>query len=36
MGQMRMPGPVDPMRLLAAELREGALAEATGLITADV
>ncbi|MDX2204757.1 MAG: N-acetyltransferase [Hyphomicrobiaceae bacterium] len=35
MGQIRMPGPVDPMRLLAAELRAGALAEAGGVVSAD-
>lgn len=35
MGQIRMPGPVDPMRLLAAELSGGALAEATGVVSAD-
>lgn len=34
-GQIVLPGPVDPSRLLAAELRPGALAEARGLVTAD-
>jgi len=34
MGQIRMPGPVDPARLLAAELRDGALGSASGLVTA--
>lgn len=29
-GQLAMPGPVDPARFLAAELRAGALAEAKG------
>jgi predicted N-acetyltransferase YhbS len=29
-GQLVMPRPVDPNRLLAAELREGALAELSG------
>jgi predicted N-acetyltransferase YhbS len=29
-GQIVMPGPVDPARLLACELREGALAAASG------
>ncbi len=32
-GQIRMPGPVDPARWLAAELREGALPSASGLVT---
>jgi predicted N-acetyltransferase YhbS len=32
-GQLTMPGPVDPERLLAAELAEGALAKARGTIT---
>ena len=31
-GQLVMPGPVDPDRLLAAELAEGALAGARGTI----
>lgn len=31
-GQITMPGPVDPDRLLAAELAEGALSNARGLI----
>ncbi len=31
-GQITMPGPVDPARLLAAELVPGALAAHTGLI----
>ncbi len=31
-GQVLMPGPVDPKRLLALELVEGALAEAHGLM----
>lgn len=34
-GQITLPGPVDPSRLLAAELAEGALAEARGPVTAD-
>lgn len=34
-GQMAMPGPVDPRRLLAAELAAGALPEFRGLIVAD-
>lgn len=34
-GQITLPGPVDRNRLLAAELRPGALAEARGLVTAD-
>jgi predicted N-acetyltransferase YhbS len=33
-GQVLMPGPVDPKRLLALELVEGALAEAHGLMMA--
>jgi predicted N-acetyltransferase YhbS len=32
MGQLAMPGPVDPDRLLAAELVDGALAKARGTI----
>jgi predicted N-acetyltransferase YhbS len=35
LGQIRLPGPVDPARLLAAELVPGALAEATGLVQGD-
>ena len=31
-GQMRMPGPVDPARLLAAELQPGALPAFRGLV----
>jgi predicted N-acetyltransferase YhbS len=31
-GQIRLPGPVDPARLLAAELRLGTLATFRGLI----
>ena len=34
-GQIWLPGPVDPMRILAAELAPGALAGYRGLITAD-
>ncbi len=33
-GQIRMPGPVDPNRLLALELVPGALASASGLMEA--
>ncbi len=33
LGQIRLPGPVDPARLLVAELKPGALAEARGLVT---
>jgi predicted N-acetyltransferase YhbS len=33
-GQIALPGPVDPLRLLAAELEPGALAAFTGLIAA--
>ncbi len=33
-GQIRLPGPVDPRRLLAAELVPGALAESHGLVVA--
>lgn len=33
-GRIRMPGPVDPARMLAAELREGALAEYEGQVEA--
>lgn len=31
-GQIVLPGPVDPDRLLACELREGALAETAGMV----
>lgn len=34
-GQITLPGPVDPARLLAAELVPGALAEAHGLVSGD-
>lgn len=34
-GQITLPGPVDPARLLAAELTPGALAEAKGLVSGD-
>lgn len=34
-GQITLPGPVDPGRLLAAELVPGALAEARGLVMGD-
>jgi len=34
-GQIVLPGPVDPTRVLAAELSSGALARYSGLITAD-
>lgn len=33
-GQITLPGPVDPMRVLAAELEAGALARVRGMITA--
>ena len=33
-GQILMPGPVDPKRLLYREFAEGALAEAQGLMMA--
>ncbi len=33
-GQIRLPGPVNPARLLACELQPGALAESRGLVTA--
>jgi len=33
-GQITLPGPVDPKRLLALELQPGALAGASGLVTA--
>lgn len=32
LGQIRLPGPVDPTRLLAAEVQPGALAEFRGLV----
>lgn len=35
-GQIRLPGPVDPDRILAAELSPGALACYSGLLTADL
>ena len=35
-GQITLPGPVNPQRLLAAELRPGALADYRGLVTAAV
>lgn len=35
-GQVALPGPVDPNRLLAAELKPGALAETKGLVSADI
>jgi predicted N-acetyltransferase YhbS len=35
LGQMSLPGPVDPSRLLAAELKPGALAAYRGIIAAD-
>jgi predicted N-acetyltransferase YhbS len=34
-GQITLPGPVDPARLLAAELAPGALAAYTGAVAAD-
>lgn len=34
-GRIIMPGPVDPARLLAAELKAGVLAEFSGLVAAD-
>ena len=34
-GKIRLPGPVDPARVLAAELEPGALANYEGLIEAD-
>lgn len=34
-GQITLPGPVDPTRLLVAELVPGALAEAHGLVSGD-
>ncbi len=33
-GRIRMPGPVDPARMLACELQEGALAEYQGMVEA--
>jgi predicted N-acetyltransferase YhbS len=35
-GQIALPGPVDPQRLLAAELRPGALSDYRGWVTAAV
>lgn len=35
MGRIVLPGPVDPARILAAELVEGALDEARGLVSRD-
>lgn len=35
LGQVRLPGPVNPARLLAAELQPGALASYSGLVTAE-
>lgn len=34
-GQITLPGPVNPTRLLAAELQPGALAQFRGLVTAE-
>jgi predicted N-acetyltransferase YhbS len=34
-GQVKMPGPVDPARLLVAELEEGAFAGVSGMIRPD-
>lgn len=34
LSRIKMPGPVDPSRMLAAELREGALAEYAGMVEA--
>jgi predicted N-acetyltransferase YhbS len=34
-GQIRLPGPVDPLRLLATELAPGALASYRGLVVAE-
>ncbi len=34
-GQIRLPGPVEPERMLAAELVPGALTSFSGLVTAD-
>lgn len=33
-GRLRLPGPVDPARMLAAELKEGAIAEYEGMVEA--
>jgi predicted N-acetyltransferase YhbS len=33
-GRIALPGPVNPERLLAAELRPGALSDYRGLVTA--
>jgi hypothetical protein len=33
-GQILLPGPVNPMRLLAYPLRDGAIEAARGLVTA--
>lgn len=35
LGQIRMPGPVDPTRMLAFELAPGSLAETEGVVAAD-
>lgn len=35
-GRIQLPGPVDPARLLAAELQAGALDAANGLVAADL
>jgi predicted N-acetyltransferase YhbS len=35
-GQITLPGPVDPRRLLAAELAEGALAGSRGIVAANI
>lgn len=35
LASIKMPGPVDPARMLAVELREGALAEFQGMVEAD-
>jgi predicted N-acetyltransferase YhbS len=34
LGQITLPGPVDPRRVLAAELSEGAMASYRGVVTA--
>jgi len=34
-GQITLPGPVDPARLLAAELVDGALTSYSGFVAAD-
>ena len=34
LARIKMPGPVDPARMLAAELRDGALAELAGMVEA--